>query len=284
MTAHRFGFHIPIAGGLQNVPERARRPRCDTIQTFTRNPRAWRSPSPTAEAIEAFRSGIARLRIDPMVIHTIYPINLASADKELREGSIELVAEDIRRADLLGAAYVNTHVGHAVDQSRSGAMRNVVRSLKRLLRLTRGCRARLLLENAAQKGEFHGSRFEELAALIDAVGQRDRMGVCLDSAHAYASGYPVHTEAGLDDTVAEIDRCVGLDLLFLVHLNDSKREFGSHADRHEHLGLGHIGRAGLGRIINHGKLRDLPFIMETPVDERRGDKGNLMVARRLARS
>jgi len=276
----RFGVHISIEGGIQNVPERARRPRCETIQMFTRSPRRWASPELTEEAVEAFRAGIEGLGIDPVVIHTIYPINLASPDEELFEGSVELVAEDLRRGARIGAKYVNTHVGHAVGQTPRKALGRVVRAVKEVLRSAEGD-AVLLLENAALRGDFHGSRFAELAEIIERVDCDERMGVCLDTAHAFASGYPVHTEQGLEETVAEIDETVGLDRLRVVHLNDSKTEFGCHSDRHEHLGLGKLGREALRRIVNHDRLRHLPFIMETPIDDRRGDKGNLIAARRM---
>ncbi|HQK95073.1 MAG TPA: deoxyribonuclease IV [Armatimonadota bacterium] len=280
MSARRFGFHLSIAGGLQNVPARARRTRCDTIQIFTQSPRRWSGPAPTSDAIAAFRQGIAAQGIDPVTIHTIYPINLASADDGLYEGSIDLVAEDLRRAGLLGVPLVNTHVGHARDLNYDEALDRVTQALREVLRRA-DSPARLLLENAALRGTFHGSRFEELAALIEGAGGPERLGMCLDTAHAFASGYPVHTEEGLDETLAALDRTVGLENLYLVHLNDSKSEFGSHVDRHEHLGKGKLGHHALRRIVNHPKLRHLPFVMETPIDDRRDDVGNMRYARRL---
>jgi len=280
-TAHRFGVHVSIEKGLDKVPPRAEKPRCDTIQIFTRSPRRWHGPEPTPEAIQAFRDGIARLGIEPVTIHTIYAINLASPDKEIYEGSIDLVAEDLRRAAKLGAAYVNTHVGHAGELTQRRAMRRVASALKQVLRRAAGSPAILLLENAALRGTFHGARFEELAELIELTGMPERVGICFDTAHAFAAGYPIHTPDGLDAALDESDRLAGPASLRLVHLNDSKSEFGSHVDRHEHLGLGKIGYHALRRIVNHPRLRALPFLMETPIDDRRDDSGNLRYARRM---
>ena len=273
------GMHFSIAGRLYNAVERAQELGCNALQMFAQNPRAWRAKPLPPEEVATFRSLVAKYEIEEVIVHTPYLVNLASRQAGLRRLSRDAVERSLSRADLIGARFVVTHIGSARGQSRQEAIETVARSLKEIL--SRSHQARLLLENTAGAGQTIGDRFEEIARIIEASGVGDRLLLCFDTAHAYAAGYDVATAEGLEATLQQIDRHLGIERLKVVHTNDTKVLLGSHVDRHYHIGLGRIGREGFRRIVNHTRLRHLPFILETPVDDRCDDRCNLRTIRSL---
>ena len=272
---------MSIAGGFSRVRERAEQLGCDTIQLFTRSPRGWRIPALDPKEVAQFRSGIKAAGIEPVFVHVPYLPNLAAGGK-LGKDSVAAVVADCERAQALGISLVITHVGRGTGIAEPTALAHVAANLDSVLEHSPDA-VTLLLENTAGMGSEVGYRFEQLAGIIGRVRKPDRVGVMLDTAHAFEAGYEMKTRAGLDATLREFDRVVGMGRLFGLHLNDSKTEFGSRVDRHWHIGEGCIGRAGMKLIIRHPLLSHLPAVMETPKKSEQDDRMNMRAARSLAR-
>ncbi len=259
-----FGAHVSIAGGVFNAPVNAQKIGCEVFQLFSRSPRGGKAPALTKEAVADFKSAMKANNQMEAYIHAPYYINLASADNKIRLASIKIIREELARASLLGVRYVMTHLGSAGALPRSGAIKKVAQGVGRVLSGYRGA-ALLLLENSAGSGNIIGDQFQELGQIINGVSRfaRDRLGVCLDTCHAFASGYNLRNKRAADKTLQDFNKIIGLKYLRLIHANDSKTEFGKRIDRHEHLGQGKIGLAGFKALVNHPKLKNINFIVET---------------------
>lgn len=258
----KLGVHVSSSGSIDQAVVRATALGCNTFQIFISNPRGWRPTVIPAEDIASFRERYQTAKIQDAVAHSIYLINMASPNEYLREQSIESLISGLVNTEKLGLAGLVTHIGsHQGDGLEVGTKR-VVDCLNQILSDTTCC-AMLLLENTAGAGNLVGKTIQEIGEIIRQVDS-SRLGFCLDTAHAFEFGYELQTEEGLNKLIKEIDKEIGLDRLCAIHLNDSMTEFGSNRDRHETYGQGHIGEQALTRIINHPKLRDKPFIMETP--------------------
>ena len=276
----KLGVHISIAGGFAEAVGRAKRLGCTTMQLFSRSPRGGAAPALSVDDGAAFDALRRRAGIDPLAVHAPYIINLASPEPAMWRQSLRLYQEEYRRAARLGAQFLVTHVGSHRGEGEALGIRQVAAALNRTLD---GADAGtlILLENTAGSGQGLGERFEQLAAIRSGVTARERVGVCLDTAHLFAAGYPIHTAAGLEETVAAFDAAVGLSHVRLIHLNDSKVPFGAKVDRHWHIGQGHIGLEAFGRLLAHSALRELPFILETPKSTEAEDRRNLSTVRKL---
>jgi len=278
----RVGVHTSIAGALENAAHRAKKIGCDTFQMFSANPRGWNTLEPAAEDYERFRAARAAYGLAPVVVHDNYLINLASADPLIRERSLAAFRWEMERALALGAEYLVTHPGSAKGSSASEAIRTCVESLRRAADGLPLDGLIVLIENTAGQGSAIGRTFEEVAEIIAGASGDLPVGACVDTAHCFEAGYPIHTLAGLREMVRQLESTVGLDKVRVIHANDSKTAFGSRVDRHQHIGKGEIGAEAFGRIVRHPKLRRLPFICETPVDRPGDDKRNLRMMRKLA--
>lgn len=277
----RAGCHVSIAGGIDRAVGRALSRGCDLFQVFTRNPRGWRYSALDAETVKRFWEEMDRAGIGPAVAHMPYLPNLASPKKDVYEKSVHTLAAELERCGRLEIPFLVTHLGsHLGEGADAGAKREIEAIQSALSRADSG--TTLLLENTAGSAHSLGNTFEEIARILEGVGMPDRTGVCFDTCHAFAAGYHLSTPNGLEETMDRFDRIIGADHLRVIHLNDSKGECGSGLDRHEHIGLGTIGTAGIRRILHHPRLGSLPFILETPVDDRRNDAENIRVVRRLA--
>jgi deoxyribonuclease-4 len=276
------GVHTSIAGGLENAAHHAKKIGCDTFQMFSANPRGWRAQDLTAEGCERFREARAAYALAPLVIHDNYLINLGSADSFIRERSIAAFRKELERAVALGADYLVTHPGSAKGSTAMQGIKSCIDSLRQAAKGLKLDGLRILIENTAGQGSAIGRTFEEVAEILAATEKDLPMGACIDTAHCFEAGYAVHTQAGLAQVVKSLDSTVGLKNVHVIHANDSKTAFGSHADRHEHIGKGQIGKEGFRRMVGHPKLRNLPFICETPIDRPGDDKRNLRMMRRLA--
>jgi deoxyribonuclease IV len=284
----RFGFHVSIGGGLRNAVTEARARKCEAIQIFSRNPQGWQLKELDPDDVADFRSGIRDAGICPVAIHMPYLPNLAAENSELWEKSIEATAIDLTRAQMIGAQYVVTHMGRRKEASEAEGLKRMIIAIDRALESSGGQtptadRPKLLLENTAGMGGSLGYRFEHLQTVIDGAKHSNRLGVVLDTAHAFEAGYEFRSKDGLDRTLREFDATVGLKRLHLLHLNDSRTEFGSRVDRHWHIGKGNIGKEGFRNIVNHPLLRHLPGVMETPRLGLKEDMANLRVIRSLER-
>jgi len=273
------GMHFSVAGKYYNAVERAHELGCNALQIFAQNPKGWRVKDlPEGEA-QTFRRLASDYGIEAVVVHTPYLINLASPDPKLAWRSRRTVRTSLARADHLGAQFVVTHIGSARGRELDDALKTVSRGLDEVL--SQEYDATLLLENSAGSGHIIGHTVAELARIIERCKSADRLYVCLDTAHAFAAGYDVATAHGLEATLDELDRLIGIDRLKVVHVNDTRVVLGSHVDRHWHIGMGNIGVEGFRNIVNHPKLSHLPFILETPVDAVCDDECNLRTFRSL---
>jgi deoxyribonuclease-4 len=278
----RVGVHTSIAGALENAAHHAKKIGCDTFQMFSANPRSWRTLDPTPEECGRFRAVRHAYGLTPVVIHDNYLINLASAEPFIRERSIAAFRRELARAVALGADYLVTHPGSAKGASPAAALRTCVESLRQAAAGLKLEGLTILIENTAGQGAVVGRTFEEVAEILAGARKDLPMGACIDTAHSFEAGYAIHTEDGLRKAVKQLDAIVGLKNVRVMHANDSKTAFGSHADRHEHIGKGQIGAEAFGRIVRHPKLKNIPFICETPVDRPGDDKRNLRMMRKLA--
>jgi deoxyribonuclease IV len=278
----RVGVHTSIAGALENAVRRAREIGCDTFQMFSANPRGWRAEDPAPADYRRFRTAREASGLAPLVIHDNYLINLASAESEIRKKSIAAFRREIRRAVALGAEYLVAHPGSAKGSDAAQAVRTCAESLKQAAGGLELNGLAILIENTAGQGSAIGRNFEEVSEIIAGAGRELPLGACIDTAHCFASGYAIHAPAGLRDMLKALERTVGLKNVRVIHANDSKTAFNSHADRHEHIGKGKIGAEAFRRIVRHPRLRNIPFICETPVDEPDDDRRNVALMRKLA--
>jgi len=278
------GVHVSTEGKIYEALERARVLGCNTMQIFSRNPQRWRDNFIEPRDIEEFNRRQDKFKIRPFFIHIPYLINLASPNPRLYEASIEAYIEDILEAEVLGADYIVTHMGSHKETSEEAGMERLIQALNRILERTKNIRVGILLENTTGSGSWLGYKFSHQRKIIQGVKQKSRVGLCLDTAHAYLAGYDISKKDGLEQLLGEIDKLVGLNRIKLIHLNDALDKLGSKHDRHEHIGKGHIGLAGMARIINHPLLRNLAFILETPKDSLDADRMNLAVVKGLRAS
>ena len=272
----RIGIHTSIAGDITRALDIAHGLGANALQIFSASPRMWDRGSSQIQAADAqrFRERRKELRLGPLAIHANYLINLGSVNPVLRARSVQAFHREIVRALTLGADFLIVHPGCAVDCERDAAVAAIAQALKQAVRGLKLGDLRILLENTAGQGRSIGCRFEELQAILDAC--RDLpLGICVDTAHLFASGWDIRTTAGLDRTLAEIERVIGLDRVAVIHVNDSKTALNSRVDRHEHIGKGKIGLEAFRGILNHAQLAGKAFILETPIDKPGDDKRNV---------
>jgi deoxyribonuclease IV len=278
----RVGVHTSIAGAVENAAHHAHKIGCDTFQMFSANPRGWKTLDPSDEDCKRFRAARAKYKLTPVVIHDNYLINMASADSVIRKKSTEAFRGEIRRAIALGADFLVTHPGSAKDSTPAAAIKNCIESIKQAAKGQALDGLTILIENTAGQGSVIGRSFEEVAEIIAGAGKELPVGACIDTAHTFAAGYPIHTKDGLKETLEVLGQIIGFDKLKVIHANDSKTDYGSNADRHEHIGRGKIGKEPFARIVRHPMLRRVPFICETPIDRPGDDKRNINMIRKMA--
>ena len=254
-----FGCHLSASKGYADMVKTAVSIGADTFAFFTRNPRGSKAkkedPADAARAVTMLEeSGFG-----PLVAHGAYTMNLCTADAQARAFAAEVLEDDLRRMAAIPGNFYNFHPGSHVGQGTEKGIEYIAQALKQALR--HGYPVTVLLETMAGKGSEVGGRFEELKAIIDAVGS-EQVGVCLDTCHVYDGGYDIVND--LDGVLAEFDRVLGLDKLKALHVNDSKNPFSSHKDRHACLGEGSLGLGTFETIVNHPALKDKPMILETP--------------------
>ena len=306
----KFGAHVSITGGIEKAPERIHKIGGECFQFFSRSPQGGKTKELTPEIIDKFKANCRKYNLKNYYIHTPYYINLASANNRIYYGSIAAIKEELKRADLLGAKAVITHLGSAKELDEKEARKKLVEGLKKVflknppyppLRkgeeiipplkkggeiippLKKGVRGiseeypfktQLLLEITAGAGNIMGDNFEEIAYFIREAEKgilKNKLGVCFDTAHAFESGYDLRTKKAVQKTFNDFDKIIGLKRLKLVHANDSKTDLNSHIDRHENLGYGKIGLECFKAIVSDPRLNHLDLILETPPSEKRND-------------
>jgi deoxyribonuclease IV len=278
----RIGIHTSIARDIASALETAHRLGANALQIFSSSPRMWaRGSSRIAEAeASRFRARRKGLSLGPLVIHCNYLINLASPNPVLRTRSVQAFHQELVKAVALGADYLVAHPGSGLGRESQVCVDAVARSIRQAARGLKLGDLRILLENTAGQGNCLGAKFGELRAILDACGDLP-VGICLDTAHWFASGSDVRSADGLEAALSELDRTIGLDRVAVLHVNDSKTMLGSRVDRHEHIGKGTIGLDAFGRILNHPLLAGRAFILETPIDKPGDDRRNVATLWRL---
>lgn len=255
------GCHLSVSKGYLAMGKEASSLGANTFQFFPRNPRGGASKPLDAADVEGLRAWMEAHDFGPILCHGAYTMNGAAAKAETRDFARRALREDLAKAAALPRCLYNLHPGSHVRQGTEAAIPLIADALNYAMD-QESLPSFVLMETMAGKGTEVGRTFEELAAIIDRVERKDRMGVCLDTCHVYDAGYDIVND--LDGVLTEFDRVLGLSRLHAVHLNDDRNPLGSHKDRHEKIGEGTIGTAAMGRIINHPALRELPFFLETP--------------------
>ena len=278
----RLGLHLSIQGSIDRVVDRAIERNCNTLQMFSRNPRGWHSDKLDLNEVERFKKALEESGIQPVFIHTPYLLNLASPKEDVYVKSVQVLKDELYRAAELNIPYIVTHLGSHLGYGKSGGFKRIVEAINDCLSSVDN-NVILLLENTAGTRNSLGSAFEDIKSILSRIKDTQRIGVCFDTSHAFATGYDLVSRGAVKHTLQRFDETVGFEKLKLVHLNDSKGGLGSNVDRHEHIGMGNIGERGFRNILQ-SRLRQLPLILETPIDRRRSDIGNLEKVRELART
>ncbi len=275
------GCHVSIAGSLAKAIGRAEERTCTTCQIFTRNPRGWKVKPLTEEDTTAFRLAVRESGINPVVAHMPYLPNPATPREEVWEKSVAAITGEVERCHMLGIPYLVTHLGSSLGGDAAEARERAITAIGRGAAASKGD-VMILLENTAGTKNSIGTTFEDIATIMEGVAGYGQVGVCFDTCHAFAAGYDLRTPKATDTVVRNFDDAIGLSHLKVIHLNDTISELDGRRDRHEHIGLGTIGTEGIRSVVTHPALQGLPFICETPVDERRDDRGNIACARKIA--
>lgn len=269
------GAHVSIKGGFINVFENIKEIGGTCGQIFTHSPRTWKFPDIDTEEAKKFKEQYQKKEIWPILIHESYLTNVATPKKELYKKSMDTMKKEIAAAQMLGIEYIKIHPGSHTGQGEQKGLDQIAASLSALEPVD----VTILLETTAGKGTDLGYTFEQLQYIRETT--TIKTGVCLDTCHIFAAGYDITTPEGLDATLEDLDKTIGLSSVKAVQLNDSKHPFQSRKDEHAHIGLGEIGTKGFSVFVNHPLIRDLPLILETPVDKTRGHKENIEAVKAL---
>jgi deoxyribonuclease IV len=271
------GVHCSISGGYENAFIEATKLGIDTFQIFTKNQRQWKERKVSEEEGNKFKVLMKEYSIKVAFSHATYLINLSSADENIVKNSILALAAEVIRCEKLGLKFVVLHPGSSKEIGEENAIRKISDGLKMVLNHTRDLKTKILLENTAGQGSSIGWKFEHLMEIMD-ITASSRIGMCLDTCHAFAAGYDIRTKAGFDDMIAKIDKLIGLKRLNVIHVNDSKTMLGSRVDRHEHIGKGQIGLDLFSYVMKFFPLT--PKVLETN-KENNMDFKNLEILRSL---
>ncbi len=273
---------MSIAGGVENALLAGARAQCDAIQMFTKSSRQWAAEPYSKEQIAIFHQSLEETGIVKVIAHDSYLLNLGSPNTGLRKKSIHAFVDEMERCESLGIPNLIAHPGAHMGSGETAGIKRIAGSLDQIHRACPGFHVQVTLEITAGQGTTLGYRFDQIHSIIDAVKQSDRLRVCFDTEHAFAAGYDIRSKEGYERTFAEFDERIGIDLLAAFHINDSKKEFHSRVDRHEHIGKGHIGVEAFRLLMNDRRFWGLPMCLETPKGpDLKEDKENLGLLRSL---
>lgn len=262
------GAHLGIAGGLGEAVREARRIGCDSLQIFAKSPQMWKGPPISKEAALEFRTAVKDSGLKATAVHHGYLLNLGNPDESRLRQSRIAFRDELERAELLGVDALVFHPGAHLGSGSDAAVGRIAASLTEAIEATAGYKVRALVENSAGQGTTIGSTFEELAAILQRVGDPQRVGVCLDTCHLFAAGFDFRTPEGYAAMIDRLQSTVGLDAVHAFHLNDAKAPLGSHLDRHENIGRGEIGLDGFRQLVTDARWAQVPGYLETPLDDR----------------
>ena len=275
------GAHMSMAGGYYKAVNAAHEATCDCVQIFTKNNNQWRAKPITDEEADRFKTTMAEHGINHPISHDSYLINMASPNAELWKKSVDAFVIELQRAEQLGIPYVVAHPGAFTTSSESAGIKKISRALNEVHKQTKGIAAKCLLETTAGQGSNLGWRFEHLADIIEGVKDPERVGICFDTCHVFAAGYPMGTEKEYKATMKAFNATVGVKQIKAFHMNDSKRELGSRVDRHEHIGQGELGIEPFRHLMNDRRFRKVPMYLETPKGDRNGTLWDVINLRKL---
>jgi deoxyribonuclease-4 len=279
----KIGVHVSISGSIDKAVDNATRLECTAFQIFTSNPRGWKFKALDSEHVESFKKKLAASRIDQYAVcaHMPYLPNLSTPTKDLYKKSVNTLVNEVKRCGMLGVPYLVIHLGSHLGAGTEVGIKNLVNACNTAAKRVKND-VTILLENTAGTKNSVGSTFEELGEILEQLEPRKRFGVCLDTCHAFAAGYDLRGRDEVDDVIAAFDKYVGIKELRIVHLNDSKGDINCNADRHEHIGMGYIGEKGFRALLTNKEIKKHVLILETPIDKRRDDVGNLEKVRELS--
>lgn len=262
---HLIGGHLSTTVGLENTPMTASKFHFRTYQIFSKNQMQWKAKPIPPEVPKNFRENREANGIRSVMVHASYLLNTASSDKELRDKVREAFRTEIERCDEIGAELLTFHPGSFKEANLQTGIENVASMLNDVIGKEQ--KVTVLIENSAGQGNSVGKTFQDIGEIIDRIEYKDKVGICLDTCHAWASGYDFSNEKGYESMIDEIKSTVGIDKIMGFHLNDSKKGLGEHTDRHEQIGMGKIGAKGFSILLNDSTFTDIPMIMETPKGE-----------------
>ncbi|NQU17796.1 MAG: deoxyribonuclease IV [Candidatus Saganbacteria bacterium] len=275
------GAHMSIAGGVDKAIERGNSIECKTIQIFVKNNNQWSSKPIPEDEIEQFK----KLQKDTGILvfaHTGYLINLASPKETVYTNSMRSMLDELERSEKLGIPFTVLHPGSSLDTPKEDGIKKIAKSINDLFNKTKGQKVKIALETTAGAGSSVGSKFSEIGKIINLIEEKSRIGVCFDTCHSFSAGYDIKSKEGYQKCWDEFEKEIGLKYLLAFHLNDSKKEFDSHKDRHEHIGKGTLGLEPFRMILNDKRFNSLPMCLETPKNpDMHEDLGNLLVLRSL---
>jgi deoxyribonuclease-4 len=266
-----FGSHLSIAGGYYKAADKAASLGMDTVQIFTKNNNLWQGKPLADEDVKLFREAVERAGLQRPCAHNSYLINLASPDETLWQKSLEALVVELQRAEVMGLDGVVMHPGSFVTSSEEEGLARIAKAIDLVHKQTKGFKCQLWLETTAGQGSNLGHRFEQIGTLLGTINNPERVGVCVDSCHIFAAGYPLQTPDEYAATMAEFDQQIGVDRIRAWHLNDSKKPLGSRVDRHD-IGEGFLGMEPFRHIVNDPRFADVPMYLETEKGERDGEE------------
>jgi deoxyribonuclease-4 len=258
------GAHMSIAGGVGEALLRARQVDCECVQIFTKSSRQWASRPYSPEEVAAFKRNLGETGIQAVIAHDSYLVNMGAPDDKLRKRSIEGMIDEFERCELLGVPFLISHPGSHVGSGEDVGIKTIAESIDIVHEACRGFKVRMTLEITAGQGSNLGCSFQQMGRIFDSVKENDRLRLCFDTQHAFASGYDLRNQEGYDHAFGELDRHIGLARLVAFHINDSKKPLNSRVDRHEHIGKGQLGIDFFRRLLRDPRFFGLPMCLETP--------------------
>ena len=264
--AHRplLGAHESIAGGIGEALIRGKQVGCECVQIFTKSSRQWASKPLSKEEIDTFKRNKIETGITTVIAHDSYLVNLGAPDDQMRKKSVKGFIEELQRCEALGVPTLVAHPGSHVGTGEENGIKTIAKSIDEAHAACKGFEVKIALEITAGQGSTLGCNFQQMARIIDAVKENDRLRLCFDTEHAFASGYDIRTPEGYENTFSELDKYIGIKRLAAFHLNDSVKDFNSKVDRHQHIGKGFIGLDAFRRLLNDRRFFGLPMCLETP--------------------
>ena len=278
----KIGCHVSISGSIDKAVDNAVERECSAFQIFTRNPRGWHAKELVGMDVKNFKEKLNDSKIDRFATcaHMPYLPNLSSPKEDGFEKSVNSLIEEVERCGKLGIPYLVTHLGSHLGTGEEGGIKRLVKGLTKAGKVKND--VMILLENTAGQKNSVGSGFKQLGEIFKQLKPVEKFGICLDTCHAFVSGYDLRTEKKVKETFKEFEKYVGMENLKILHLNDAKGEIGCNLDRHYHIGLGNIGEEGMAAVIKLITKKKIPIVLETPIDDTRDDFENVRIAKGLA--